>query len=523
MARVVLPGPPPFHVDLAELRGPTLEADLAARDVTIDALAVDLAALLQGPAAIRDPTGGVADLAAGRLRACRPSAFADDPVRVVRLLRLAHQLDFAVEPETEGLAHGAAPALVSVAGERVRDELTHVLRLPRSAPAIRQADAWSVLDVILPEVAAMRAATQSAPHRFTVWEHSLRALSAADALGEHLDLLAPHDARVAASFAEPMGSGLTRREVWKLAVLLHDVAKPETRSVDLDGRTRFIGHDRLGAERVTAIAARLRWPGRAREVLALLVRQHLRPMHLGMLDEVSRRARYRFHRDVGEEVAALVCLTIADAAGTDGRPPDLVYRGATRVLLQSFLEGEAPAAAEAAAPPLVRGRGRHGGLRAPAGTGGGTRAPAGPRGPGARARADPRGGPRMARPGARGAARHARERFIPADTVGHVAADWRRPRFDSAVERSLESSVCGRNSAAECQLPKLDVAGSIPVARSILTGVTARAVTPRRHCCPNAAWRTASRNLRAFRVGLVNIALCLPLRPGCRPALQCFA
>ena len=54
---------------------------------------------------------------------------------------------------------------------------------------------------------------------------------------------------------------------------------------------------------LTAIAARLRWPGRAGEVLALLVRQHLRPMHLGMLDEVSRRARYRFHRDVGEEVA----------------------------------------------------------------------------------------------------------------------------------------------------------------------------------------------------------------------------
>ena len=47
-----------------------------------------------------------------------------------------------------------------------------------------------------------------------------------------------------------MGSGLTRREVWKLAVLLHDVAKPETRSVDADGRTRFIGHDRIGAERV---------------------------------------------------------------------------------------------------------------------------------------------------------------------------------------------------------------------------------------------------------------------------------
>jgi poly(A) polymerase len=355
MARVVLAGPPPLQVDLADFRGPSLEADLAGRDVTVDALAVDLHALLRGSAAIQDPTGGLGDLARRRLRACRPTAFADDPARVLRVLRLGHQLDFAIEPETEALARAAAPALASVSAERVREELTHILRVPRSAPAIRQADAWSALRVILPEIEAMREATQSAPHRFTVWEHSLRALEAADTLLGDLSLLAPHDARAAASFEEPMGSGLTRREVWKLAVLLHDVAKPETRSVDADGRTRFIGHDRLGAERVSAIAARLRWPGRATEVLARLVRHHLRPMHLGMLEEVTRRARYRFHRDVAEEVPALVCLTIADAAGTDGRAPGLVYRGETRTLLESILAGEGPAVREAAEPPLVRG------------------------------------------------------------------------------------------------------------------------------------------------------------------------
>jgi hypothetical protein len=70
---------------------------------------------------------------------------------------------------------------------------------------------------------------------------------------------------------------------------------------------------------------------------------------------VSRRARYRFFRDVGEEVPDLVCLTIADAAGTDGRPPAAVYRGGTRVLLESLLGGAVEAAEEAVAPPLVRG------------------------------------------------------------------------------------------------------------------------------------------------------------------------
>jgi tRNA nucleotidyltransferase/poly(A) polymerase len=355
MARVVVPGPEPRHVDLTDLRASSLDADLAGRDVTIDALAVDLTALLRGPASVQDPTGGLDDLAARRLRACRSTAFVDDPVRVLRVLRLGHELGFAVDQDTQALARAAAPALASVAAERVRDELTHLLRLERSAPAVRQADAWSVLEVVLPEVAAMREASQSAPHRFTVWEHSLRALEAADALLGDLQLLAPHHARISASFGEPMGSGLTRREVWKLAVLLHDVAKPETRSVDADGRTRFIGHDRLGADRAAAIARRLAWPGRAVEVLARLVRHHLRPMHLGMLDVVTARARYRFHRDVGEEVPALLCLTVADAAGTDGRMPDRVYRGRTRALLESLLASEHAATREAAEPPLVRG------------------------------------------------------------------------------------------------------------------------------------------------------------------------
>lgn len=355
MGRVVVESPVGAILDFADFRGPTLEADLAGRDVTVDALAVALGELLRGEAPVLDPLGGLADLAARRLRACGPTAFAGDPIRVLRVLRLAHELAFTLLPETERLARAASADLGRVAPERIRDELTRLLTLPAAAPALRAAEAWSALGAVLPEAAAMRAATQSPPHRFTVWEHSLRAVEAVEALLGDLGLLAPHDARVATHLAEPLGSGLTRREVLKVAVLLHDVAKPETRSVDPDGRVRFIGHDRLGAERAAAVAARWRWPGRAAAVLERLVRQHLRPMHLGMLDAVSRRARYRFFRDVGAEVPDLVCLTIADAAATDGRHPTEVYRGPTRALLEALLAGEVEAAAEARTPPLVRG------------------------------------------------------------------------------------------------------------------------------------------------------------------------
>ena len=355
MARVVIEGPPSAVVDLADFRGPSLEADLRGRDFTIDALALAVADLQRGSAPVVDPTGGLEDLAARRLRACGPSAFTDDPVRVLRALRLRHELDFTLEPETERLAREAAPAVAAVSAERVRDELTRIWRLHRSAPAVREADAWSVIGTLLPESGPMRATTQSAPHRFHVWEHSLRALEALDTLLDDPGLLAPHDRRVVAHLGEPLGGGLTRREVLKVAVLLHDVGKPGTRSVDPDGRVRFTGHDRLGAERAVTIAERLRWPGRAVRVLERLVRQHLRPMHLAMAPEVTRRARYRFFRDLGQEVPELVCLTIADAAGTDGRSPARVYRRETRDLLESLLGGEVEAAREAAEPPLLRG------------------------------------------------------------------------------------------------------------------------------------------------------------------------
>ncbi len=355
MARVVLRPPLAGRVDLADFRGPDLEADLRGRDLTVDALAAPVAALARGPVALVDPTGGLADLAERRLRACGPAAFADDPVRVLRVLRLAHELDFTVEPETERRARAAVPGLATVAAERVRDELTRLWRLAATAPAVRRAAAWSVVGTLLPETEPMARTAQSAPHRFTVWEHSLAALEALDRLLADLALLAPHDRRVAAHLGEELGGGLTRREVLKAAVLLHDVGKPATRSLDPDGRVRFIGHDRLGAELAAGIAARLRWPTRAAAVLERLVRQHLRPMHLGLVPVVTRRARYRLFRDLGEEVPELVCLTIADAAGTDGRPPAAVYRGETRALLDSLLAGEVEAAREAAAPPLLRG------------------------------------------------------------------------------------------------------------------------------------------------------------------------
>ncbi len=111
-----------WQIDLMPLMGERLEEDLARRDLTINAIARELAG-----GELIDPFGGVADLRARRLRMVGPAAFRDDPLRVLRLARLAAELGFEIEPETLAAAAAVAAALRAVAAERVFAELRQIV------------------------------------------------------------------------------------------------------------------------------------------------------------------------------------------------------------------------------------------------------------------------------------------------------------------------------------------------------------------------------------------------------------
>ena len=228
----------PLPVDLVDFRAPTLEEDLRARDFTVNALAAPLADLLRdGSAEVTDATGGLGDLGDHVVRACSPIAIADDPVRALRGVRLAMREGWQLEPETEAAIRAGAPLLTGVAAERVRDELVGILSERRAAAGLRMLDRVGALTVLLPESAAMRATSQPLPHRFDVWEHSIRTVEGVDVLLSDLDALAPWGAALREHLGELLGGGIARRETLRLAALLHDVAKPETRS-EQGGRVR---------------------------------------------------------------------------------------------------------------------------------------------------------------------------------------------------------------------------------------------------------------------------------------------
>lgn len=136
------------YLDFAGLRAGSIQADLWARDYTINAMAVSL----DRPDELLDPTGGRDDLASGVLRVVRQDAFEEDPVRILRGVRLRGELGFALAGDTEALAREWSPALREVSAERIRDELVRMLNLGDAAESLTYAEALGVLGVVLPEI-----------------------------------------------------------------------------------------------------------------------------------------------------------------------------------------------------------------------------------------------------------------------------------------------------------------------------------------------------------------------------------
>jgi tRNA nucleotidyltransferase/poly(A) polymerase len=324
-------------LDFAHLRGADLPADLAGRDFTVNAMAT----ALDRPNEVIDPLGGQRDLRTRRLRACSPTAMSDDPVRCVRAVRLAAELNLTITPDTRDLLRESAASLGRVSAERRRDEFVRCLAGPRPAGALRALDALGLLIHLAPELTALKGVTQSPPHVFDVWNHTLVVI---DRLRDVLAALGPvHDVDAASDLALGLvslrlgrhRSALDRHlqqvlpggrpALWllMLAAAFHDISKPETRTVDDDGRIRFFNHDRVGAEVTTRRLRELRFSTEETSRASTIVAHHLRPLLLANQPPASRRAIYRFFRDTGEAGVDVILLSLADFLGTyaDGPPP----------------------------------------------------------------------------------------------------------------------------------------------------------------------------------------------------------
>jgi len=313
-----------------------IERDLARRDFTIDAMAIGLEELISHPQspALIDPFHGQDDLSRGVIRVVNESAFAEDPVRLLRAVRLAAELAFKIHEDTGMLARRYAHLIDSVAGERVRGELLRLLALPRSGQHIDYLEELGLLGNIFPELAQTKGVTQPREHYWDVFEHSLRTVKAVDFLlregdweyGNREVLAAvPWSEALAQHFSHEVGHGSTRKSLLRLAALLHDIAKPQTKTVEENGRTRFLGHATEGALAATDIMERLRFSTREIRLVEIIVKYHLRPTQMSHEGLPTSRAIYRYFRDTGEAGIDILFFSLADHLATRGKHLDLAH------------------------------------------------------------------------------------------------------------------------------------------------------------------------------------------------------
>lgn len=350
VARVILRE---TYIDFAALRG-DVPSDLATRDFTINAMARQV-----GSAELIDPHHGQRDLREQQIRVVSDTVFRDDPVRLLRALRLIGELGFTLEPRTEDLMRGDAPLLAFASMERARDEFCKILALEDPVALLRQADDLGLLGALLPELNALKNVTQSPPHRYDAFEHTLHVLDQVvtlQARGYGDMATGEFAAELQTYFAQTLSAERTRGTLLRFTALAHDVAKAVTRSVGDDGKAHFFGHEARGAAMADVMMRRLRFSNDEIEFVTRCVANHLRPLFLTREPGVTNRAAYRFFRDAGDTGVGICVLTLADQRGKSA-PIDAAADAEVREVVAKLLERYFRASASVIAPPaLVDGR-----------------------------------------------------------------------------------------------------------------------------------------------------------------------
>ncbi|MFC1955659.1 CCA tRNA nucleotidyltransferase [Chloroflexota bacterium] len=336
-----------WELDFSTIKG-NIEQDLAKRDFTVDAMAIDIRKIIPEPSAIMpyekkeeitispdiliDPFAGWNDLRQSVIRVVSETAFESDAIRLLRAVRLAAELGFSIDSETEELIKQHCHLIAGIAGERVRMELLRLLASPRTGQFLSYLDELGLLTAIIPEMIQAKGVSQPRVHIWDVFEHSIKTVRAAEFLlgqeswqyaGKEVLAAVPWSAELSEHFSQEVSGGSTRKTMLKLSALLHDVAKPQTKFIDEDGRAHFLGHTHEGATIAASILERLRFSVNEIKLAEVMVKNHLRPGQMSNYGLPSRRAIYRYFRDTGEAGIDILFLSLADHLATRGSSLDM--------------------------------------------------------------------------------------------------------------------------------------------------------------------------------------------------------
>lgn len=303
--------------DFADFRAKTFKADLSLRDFTVNTLAVDMSSL-NGAENIEevllDFKQGLKDLKARRIKLISARAFKDDPLRMLRAFSIKAALGFTIDKNVLSQIKKDKGLIRGVSYERIREELFKILESGDAAGTMKAMDQIGLLKEIIPQITVMYNCHQGGYHHLDVWPHSLETVKQLENVYKELE----NDGDVRQYINVKLAGEHTRKALIKLAALLHDIGKPETRKKEENGRISFHGHEHVGKNIARHIAKMLKISTKERYALEDMIRWHLRPGYLADFKNPSERAVFRFFRDAKEETASILILSMADQRSTCG-------------------------------------------------------------------------------------------------------------------------------------------------------------------------------------------------------------
>lgn len=263
-----------------------LEGDLVRRDFTINAIAISLRE--QNLGEVHDPFGGVKDIELRMIRTPLPpdTTFSDDPLRMMRAIRFAAQLEFTIDTVVLQSMKRQLNRIEIVSAERIRDEIFKILSANRPSIGLKLLEHVGLIQIVFPEIAAMAGMEQPAEwHHKDLFYHTLQVVDNLSGLTEKIDL--------------------------RLAGLVHDIGKPQTRRFDSESGWTFHGHEVVGSRIVDGIALRMKLSNKTKDYLKKLTFLHLRPIALAM-EGVTDSAVRRLMVAAGDNIDDLMTLCRAD-------------------------------------------------------------------------------------------------------------------------------------------------------------------------------------------------------------------
>ncbi|MBR2082014.1 MAG: CCA tRNA nucleotidyltransferase [Elusimicrobiaceae bacterium] len=312
-----------IQIDLTAYQGKDLTADLKRRDFTFNSLAYPVAAkpeIVITPREndtahillkrlrrdkIVDKTGGLVDLKKKLIRLNGKERFVEDPLRMLRAFRCAAELKFTIAPSVLDQIKKDKALISQPAGERIKEELDRLLAVPnKTYTYLVQMDQCGLLTALFPRLEDQRGCAEVYYGKGGVIKHTLLVCKRMDYLLEHLDKVFP-------AYAAQLSAFCTRKSLYKLAALLHDIAKPVTAKIK-KGRLRFFYHEQVGANMAQKTLEHFHYSKADIRLVYAMIFEHLRPSNLASNDVITQRGIYHFFRDLGEAAIPLLFLCWSD-------------------------------------------------------------------------------------------------------------------------------------------------------------------------------------------------------------------